>query len=175
MDGANMSRLREEARMLGRIRQRFRHPTPSFVVAVVALFFALGGTAGALTTAAVPLAKRALVADNAMKLGGKSAAALAKHAARQAAALPGPASSAAGLVSIKSGTWSLAPGQGLEFTVTCDAGQKAVAGGWEDPNGWAHEWDNRPSPDGGSWRIYVGNSSNAPGQQSGSLYAICIK
>ena len=51
--------------MFGRFRQRFRQPTPSFVVAVVALFFALGGTAGAITAAAVPLAKRALVADNA--------------------------------------------------------------------------------------------------------------
>ncbi len=27
-----------------------------------------------------------------------------------------------------------------DFTVTCDAGQKAVGGGWEDPNGYAHSW-----------------------------------
>src|SRR5262245_43523743 len=123
--------------MFSRVRQRFRHPTPSFVIAVVALFFALGGTAGALTATAAPPAKRALVADNALKLGGKSAAALTQQAAAQGAALPGPASSAAGLVFIKTGTWSLAPGQGLEFAVTCDSGQKAVAGGWDDPNGWA--------------------------------------
>jgi len=118
--------------MFGKIRQRFRQPTPSFVVAVVALFFALGGTAGAITAAAVPLAKRALVADNAKKLEGKTSAQLLAASAKQASAAaqqPGPASSAAGLVTIKTASWTLAPNQGGEFTVTCDAGQKAIAGG----------------------------------------------
>ena len=49
---------------------RMKRPSPAFVVAMVALFVALGGTAGAVVTAAVPLAKRALVADNAKKVGG---------------------------------------------------------------------------------------------------------
>ena len=39
--------------------------SPAFVVAMIALFVALGGTAGAVVTATVPLAKRALVADKA--------------------------------------------------------------------------------------------------------------
>jgi hypothetical protein len=168
--------------MFGRIRQRFRQPTPSFVVAVVALFFALGGTAGAITAAAVPLAKRALVADNAKKLEGKTSAQLlataAKAADRTAAAAaqaPGPASSAAGLVSVKSAPWSLGPNTSAEFTAQCDSGQKAISGGWEDPAGWGHSWDSRPSPDGGGWRTFVTVGSNAPGSQSGTVYAVCLK
>ena len=47
-----------------------KRPSAAFVVAMIALFVALGGTAGAVVSAAVPLAKRALVADNAKKLGG---------------------------------------------------------------------------------------------------------
>ena len=42
-------------------------------IALMALFVALGGTAGAAEQAAVPLAKRALLADNAKKLGGFTA------------------------------------------------------------------------------------------------------
>ena len=45
-----------------------RRPSPALVVATIALFVALGGSAGAVVTAAVPLAKRALVADNAKKV-----------------------------------------------------------------------------------------------------------
>jgi hypothetical protein len=61
-------------------------PTPAFVLAVVALFVALGGTA----VAASPIVKRALFADNAGKLQGKSAAALVKLAASKASTRPGP-------------------------------------------------------------------------------------
>jgi hypothetical protein len=57
--------------------RRIRRPSPAFVVAVIALFVALGGTAGAVVNAAMPLAKRALVADNAKKLGGQTASQLA--------------------------------------------------------------------------------------------------
>ena len=138
-------------------------------VALAALFVALSGTAVA---AGVPgLAKRALVADNAMKLGGKTPAALVASAAQ----LPGPASSAAGLVSIKTATWSLNPDAEQDFTVPCDAGSKAVGGGWDDPRGYAHGWDDRPSSDGSAWRIYLTMSDRAPGVQSGGLYAVCVK
>ena len=37
---------------------RMKRPSPAFVVAMIALFVALGGTAGAVATQAVPLAKR---------------------------------------------------------------------------------------------------------------------
>ena len=151
--------------------KRIRRPSPAFVVATVALFIALGGTAGAVVNAAVPLAKRALIADNAKKLGGQSPADIAE----QAASMPGPASSAAGLVTIKTGTWSLAPRDSNDFSVACDSQQKAIGGGWDDPNGWAHSWDDRPTPDGSAWRVYISTSENAPGMQSGSLYAVCLK
>jgi hypothetical protein len=146
-------------------------PSAALVVAMVALFVALGGTAGAVVSAAVPLAKHALLADNAKKLGGLSAAQIASQAASQ----PGPASTAAGLLTVKSGSWSLGPNGGADFTVSCDAGQKALGGGWDDPNGWAHAWDDRPAADGSGWRIYITTSQNAPGTQSGGLYAVCMK
>jgi hypothetical protein len=150
---------------------RKKRPSPAFVVAMVALFVALGGTAGAVVTAAVPLAKRALVADNAKKLDGQTPSQLVS----QASAAPGPASTAAGLISIKIGSWSLGPNGGSDFLVTCDSGQKAVAGGWDDPAGWAHSWDDRPTADGTGWRVYISTSQNAPGPQTGGLYAVCLR
>lgn len=151
--------------------RRMKRPSPALVVAMVALFVALTGTAGAVVEAAVPLAKRALSADNAKKLGGQTS----QQLVQQAAQLPGPASSAAGLVTIKTATWSLGPMSNADFTVTCDSPQKAIAGGWDDPNGWAHAWDDRPTADGTGWRTYVTVGPNAPGAQSGSLYAICLR
>jgi hypothetical protein len=151
--------------------RQMRRPSPAFVVATVALFVALGGTAGAVVNAAVPLAKRALVADNAKKLGGKTSAQIAS----QAAQAPGPASTAAGLVTVKTGTWSLGPGGESDFTLACDAGQKAIGGGWDDSGGFGHGWDDRPMSDGSAWRVYMTMADNAPGTQSGGLYAVCLR
>ena len=148
-----------------------RRPSAALIVAIVALFVALGGTAEAVVNAAVPLAKRALVSDNAKKLGGQTS----QQLVAQAAQLPGPASSAAGLVSVKTGTWSLAPDDDEDFTIRCDAGLKAVGGGWDDPQGWAHAWDDRPTADGGGWRMWISTDSESPGTQSGGLYVVCIK
>ena len=88
--------------------RKLRLPSPAMAVALAALFVALSGTAVA---AGVPgLAKRALVADNAKKLGGQTPAALlasAKQAAdasaSAAAQQPGPSSTAAGLVDRQDG------------------------------------------------------------------------
>lgn len=55
-----------------------RKPTPELVIAVLALFVALAGTANAVVEAAVPLARRALVAENAKKLNGQKARAIAR-------------------------------------------------------------------------------------------------
>jgi len=151
--------------------KRFRRPSPALVVAMVALFVALGGTAGAVVTAAVPLAKRALVADNAKKVGGQTTSQIVQ----QAAALPGPASSAAGLVTIKTGPWSLGPGAGADFTVTCDSGQKAVSGGWSDPGDYSSSYQSMPTSDGAGWTMNIWTSRFAPGPQSGAIYAICFK
>lgn len=151
--------------------RRKGRPSAALVVAMIALFTALGGTAGAVMTQAVPLAKRALSADNAKKLGGKSPNQIVAQAAR----LPGPASSAAALVSVKTGRWSLGPDGEDDFTVACNAPQRAIGGGWDDPVGWAHSWDDRPSADGSSWRIYLSVDSDAPGPQTGGLYAVCLR
>jgi hypothetical protein len=65
---------------------RIRRQSPALVVAMLALLVALGGTAGAVVTAAVPLAKRALsadrakvalVAENAKKVDGQTVSQIA--------------------------------------------------------------------------------------------------
>jgi len=168
--------------------RRMKRPSPALVVAMVALFVALGGTAGAVVTAAVPLAKRALtadkaktalVADNAKKLGGQTSSQIASQAAEQAVSkasqVPGPASTAAGLVAIKTGTWSLNPRGGGNFTVMCDAGQRVVAGGWADPGDYSSSYQSLPTGDGSGWTTNIWTSGSAPGAQSGTIYAICIK
>ena len=147
-----------------------KRPSAALVVAMIALFVALGGTAGAVVTAAVPLAKRALVADNAKKLSGQTSSQLVS----QAAAAPGPASTAATLISVKSAPFALsANGQG-SFTATCDPGQKAIAGGYANPVGTAFSVDTGPTSDGSGWSIYLlegtGNSVAA-----GLVQAICLK
>ena len=163
-------------------KSRFRRPSATLVVAMVALFVALGGTAGAVVTAAVPLAKRALVADNAKKVGGLTAVQLGSAAAQAGAKLalnesppgPRPANSAAGLVTTKSTPWSLNGAQGSDFTVACDAGQKAIGGGYDNPTGDALAFDTRPSSDGASWRIVLVNLSSSAAA-SGNAYAVCLK
>lgn len=160
--------------------KRFGRPSPAFVVAMIALFVALGGTAGAVVSAAVPLAKRALVADtakkalaaeNAKKVGGQTASQIVQ----QAAALPGPASSAAGLATVKTAPWSLGPGAGANFTVACDSGQKAVSGGWSDPGDYSSSYQSMPTADGAGWTTNIWTSLFAPGPQSGAVYAVCFK
>jgi hypothetical protein len=156
--------------------KRTRRPTPAFVVAMIALFVALGGTAGAVATQAVPLAKRALVADNAKKLGGQTSGQVAAQAARAALALspagPRPASSAAGLVAIKTGTGTIGPDGIQQFSVTCDAGQKVLGGGFST-NELVLGFDSWPSSD-TTWSFFLGNlSPSAPANVT--LYATCLR
>ena len=93
--------------------KRFKRPSAAFVVAMIALFVALGGTAGAVVTAAVPLAKRALVSDNAKKLNGLTAVQVATAGARAGAALAAqtPPSSVSALVTSKSAPFSVSGGK----------------------------------------------------------------
>ncbi len=158
--------------------RRIKQPSPAFVVAMIALFVGLGGTAGAVVTAAVPLAKRALVADNAKKLNGLTASQLGGAAVsvalKESPAGPRPASTASSLVSVKSAPFALNPdGQG-PFTASCDAGQKAVGGGYQNPVGTAFSIDNGPTSDGSGWSVYLiegtGNSAAA-----GLVQAICLR
>ena len=91
-----------------------RLPSPAIVIACVALLVSTSGTA----IAASPIVKRALFANNAGKLQGKTAA--------EVAALPGPASTAAGVVSTKTLADTVGAGAARELTIACDAGKKAA-------------------------------------------------
>jgi hypothetical protein len=144
--------------------KRIRRPSPALVVSLIALFVALTGSAVASTIVA-----RAKLADNSLKIQGKTADALVE----QAGELPGPASSAAGLVTVKGAAYSLAPRQQSEFTAACDPGAKAISGGLDDTAGSAVPFDTRPSVDGQSWRMYLANVSTS-NPSTGTLYAICI-
>jgi hypothetical protein len=149
--------------------KRIRRPSAALVVATVALFVALSGTAGAVVNAAVPLAKRALVADNAKKLQGKTAAALVQ----QAAAQPGPASTATGLVSIISApAGQVASGTVRTVDVVCGtAGTKVIAGGMSS-DGAVATFDSFPKSD-NTWEIAFGNLGDSPANVN--VYALCLR
>ena len=161
--------------------RKLRLPGPAMVVAVAALFVALGGTA--VAAAVVPLAKRALVADNAKKLEGKTSAALlaaaaaaskqqATDAATAAASQPGPASTAAGLVVIKTASaGQLAGGNFREMSISCDAGQQVVGGGLSS-DGLVITFDSYPSSP-TTWAVSGGNFANTPANVS--TWATCLK
>jgi hypothetical protein len=143
-----------------------RKPSPAMVVALIALFVALGGTAVA---AAVPLAKRALVADNAKKLGGRTPVQIITAAA----AVPGPATSAAGLVTVRSGTVTLPPDQQGTATLPCQSGEKAISGGFTTQNDVVAA-DTAPTTDGTGWQIFLINlSSSSPA--SGTVVVVCLR
>lgn len=154
---------------------RFKRPSPALVVAMIALFVALGGTAGAVVAAAVPLAKRALVADNSKKLNGFTANQIASAALRaslqESPAGPRPASSVAALVSTKTATTTLPAGGEGEFSVSCDAGQK-VAGGGFSSDGSVFNLDSFPAAE-NTWRLYLANGGSASANVT--LYATCLR
>ena len=154
-----------------------KRPSAGLVVAMIALFVALGGTAGAVVTAAVPLAKRALVADNAKKVGGQTAPQIAARGAKAAVALSPPgareASTAAGLVSTKTQSAQLGAGAAQAFQIVCDAGQKVLSGGFAADNAVIIAVANGPVSD-TTWGIGLLNlDESAPANVN--LYAICIK
>jgi hypothetical protein len=141
--------------------RRIPHPSPALVVALLALFVALSGTA-----VAAGIVPRARLADNATKLQGKTPA--------QVAALAPAPSSLAGYLTVKSASWTLAASASGDFSAACDAGQKAVGGGYDNPQGDALSLDTRPTTDGTGWRVFVLNLSTTAGA-SGSIYAVCLR
>jgi xanthosine utilization system XapX-like protein len=149
---------------------KVRKPSPALVVALVALFVSLSGTA--VAAGVVPLAKRALtadkakVADNAKKLEGQAAAKLLQRAAQ----MPGPASSVAGLLSTKQASDSVAPDSGREIVIACDSGKKVVSGGYATA-GNVLGFDSRPISD-TAWSLYLLNLGDAAAAVT--LYAVCI-
>jgi hypothetical protein len=162
---------------------RVRRPSPATVIAMLALLVALTSTAYAANV--VPLAKRALVADNAKKLKLKTPAQIAAMPgpatsldgkdADAIAATPGPASTIAATVTVKTQPVSIPTFETVDSTVTCDAGQKAIAGGFEVPDaeGGVFSFDTRPSSDGTAWKLRLGSSLGD--DVTGRVYAICVK
>ena len=151
--------------------RRFARPSPGLVIAVLALFVALGGVAGAAVTAAVPLAKRALVADNAKKLSGLTAVQLGGAILKASSQMPGPASTAAGVVTYKTTSASLGANQGQDFQVPCDPGQKVIGGGFSS-DGDVYNLDSFPR-DASVWDLYLVNGDQS--DHPVNLYAVCIK
>jgi hypothetical protein len=156
---------------------RIRLPSPAMVVASIALILALTGTAAAVTVAAVPLAKRALLADNASKLQGKTSAALVQAAAQaatqQAGQTPGPASTAAGLVTIKNQAAGQVAAQGLQtFAISCDGGAKIMGGGFSS-DGPVLAINSYPTSD-TTWSTRFINLDDSAGHNV-TLYATCLK
>ncbi len=145
-----------------RKRWRIGRPSPALVVALLALFVALSGTA--VAAGIVPLAKRALVADtakNSQKLGGLTAA--------QVSSLAPPPN-----VYYKTATWTLAAGDEGDFKANCDAGEHVVSGGYDNPDGNALAGDSRPGADGLSWVVFLQNLSPSD-DTSGNVYAVCLR
>lgn len=147
-----------------------KRPSPALVIAVLALFVSLSGTA--VAAGVVPLAKRALSADkakqadNAKKLEGQTAAAIVARAAQA----PGPASSAAGLVSVKQAGDSIAGNSERELVIACDGGKKVVSGGFAS-DGSVISFDSRPMSD-VAWGMHLVNIGD--GNASVTLYAVCL-
>lgn len=141
--------------------KRIPHPSPALVIALVALFVALSGTA--VAAGIVPHAK---LADNSTKLQGKTAAQVAQMA-------PQPAS-LAGYITVKSAAFNLAADAENDFSAACDAGSKAIAGGYDNAVGAVFQFESRPTPDGSGWRTYLANASSTAGV-SGTVYAVCLR
>jgi hypothetical protein len=154
--------------------RQIRRPSAALVVSMLALFVALAGTAGAVTLAVVPLAKRALIADNAKKLQGKTAVDIAAAGAQASAQIPGPASTASGLVSVQTAPFNLAAGAAGTFSAAC-SGAKAISGGFNPPNGGAVLGaDSSISSDGATYSIFLLNIDTSAAS-SGNVYAVCLK
>ncbi len=175
------------------MRKRFSRPSPSFGLSLLALFISLSGTA--VAAGVVPLAKHALVADNAKKLQGRTQAEVVAAASAhsqladdtnllQGKSLNDIASmaqtkSVSGFFSLKQGNFSIptAPGQGtartLELTLPCDAGQKAVSGGFQFSQAPAYLDEMGPTSDGTAWHLLLENDSTANGA-FGNTYVICV-
>jgi hypothetical protein len=147
--------------------------------ASITLFAALGGTAGASEQAAVPLAKRALVADNAKKLGGLTAAQVAAVGAKAAVTLspagPRPASTAASLVVVKTAPFTVGPEGEQVVTATCDAGSKAIGGGFSNPtSALVISAGSFPTTDGAGWTEDLVNISSST-TATGTVVVTCVK
>jgi hypothetical protein len=160
---------------------RLKTPSPALIIACIALFVAMSGTA--VAAGVVPMAKRALFAGNAGKLQGKTArqvAALPGPAtslqglnAEDIAEMPSPASTAASLVSSASAPFALAPDEEKNFSAQCPSGAKAVTGGYTSPNPVLASFTH-PTQDGGGWTLYLINLSTTA-SATGTVQVVCLR
>ncbi len=138
---------------------KIRLPSPAAVLAAIALFVALSGTA-----VAAGIVAKAKFALNAGKLQGQTAA--------QVAALPGPASAAVDLVATRSTSISIPANAARVLTIACQAGEKALSGGYTT-NGVVLSASTAPSSDGASWQMALVNIGDSTA--TGTAYAVCVK
>ena len=159
-------------------------PSPSLVVSVIALFVALGGTAGAAvlitskdikdgTIQNADVAKKAIDHTKLVEGtdSGLNADKLDNLSSEQIAAMPGPASSAIGLLTTRTANYSIGADQGGDFEVKCATGEK-VTGGGSSSFGSVVTFDSRPNTE-SSWAVYVVNFGSEP--VALTAWAICVR
>jgi hypothetical protein len=147
-------------------RLRKGRPSPALVVAVAALIAALAGTA----VAADP------VANTSAKVSKKQAKKIAKKQAKKQInkTLPVGAAELAAIEE-KSETFSIPADSSEARTVSCDANQRVLSGGWR--------WNNAPvnteeqfgqvdHRDGEGWR--AGGFNDHPTPREFTVYAYCL-
>jgi hypothetical protein len=170
--------------------RKLRLPSPAMTVALIALF--AGFTGSAIAQSVVPLAKRALVADNAKKLQGRTAAQVAAipgpatdaatlngQTAAQIAATPGPSTSSTipgSAISYRSQSWSVNnEDDTARDTALCLPGEKVIGGGWDQASGIAYPIRDQPLPDGSGWRVHMLGESGNDLPAVGTYWAVCLK
>jgi hypothetical protein len=158
---------------------KLHRPSPALVVALLALFISLSGTAVA---AGVPMAKRALFANNAGKLQGRTARQVAAipgpatslngMRAEDIAEEPGPASTASSLLASASAPFALAPGEEKDFSAECPSNSRAVSGGFTTAN-TVLAADTRPTNSGTGWTLYLMNLFGSA-SATGRVHVVCL-
>jgi len=141
-----------------------RKPTPELFIAVLALFVALAGTANAVVDAAVPLARRALLADNAKRLNGQTAL--------KVASIPGPASTATAVVTTRAKAVVITTGSANYFTIDCQPNEKVLSGGYASNAAVLNLILSHPTTE-HTWRMGFVNVDNK--NAITTLYAVCIR
>ena len=149
---------------------------PALAVACISLAVSLSGTAVAAGIVAnarhadrADVAARALNAD---RVQNRTAVQIAAAGAAAGAQLPGPASTAASLVTVKTQTAAPLPAKTTAtYSIVCDGSARMVAGGYSSP-GPVHSFDSRPAGE-SAWTFELANDDTVPAEIT--LYATCLK
>jgi hypothetical protein len=135
------------------MKRRLRAPSPAFVISLVALFVALGGT----TYAATSLPKNSVGTKQI-----KNNAVTSKKIAR----------GAIGLQTVKSSQVNIGPDQQNGASANCPAGTKALSGGWDSAGGNFEVRRSEPTSANAGWQVIVVNNSLTTLL---TVYAVCSK